>query len=45
MASRDLTASFIERRTATNRRRRSDGGALRGGTNVAPFGEFLDHSK
>ena len=39
MASRDLTATFIERRTATNRRRRSEGGA---GSNVAPFGALFE---
>lgn len=35
MASRDLTSAFIERRSATNRRRRSSGGTP---SKVAPFG-------
>mmetsp|Transcript_3256 Transcript_3256/g.7215 ORF Transcript_3256/g.7215 Transcript_3256/m.7215 type:complete len:319 (-) Transcript_3256:5131-6087(-) len=35
MASRDLTSAFIERRSATNRRRKSSGGSL---SKVAPFG-------
>eukprot|EP00581_Thalassiosira_minuscula_P016762 CAMPEP_0183731070 /NCGR_PEP_ID=MMETSP0737-20130205/34326_1 /TAXON_ID=385413 /ORGANISM="Thalassiosira miniscula, Strain CCMP1093" /LENGTH=319 /DNA_ID=CAMNT_0025963713 /DNA_START=1 /DNA_END=960 /DNA_ORIENTATION=+ len=36
MASRDLTSAFIERRTATNRRRRTSGGPA--SSKVAPFG-------
>mmetsp|Transcript_26408 Transcript_26408/g.48552 ORF Transcript_26408/g.48552 Transcript_26408/m.48552 type:complete len:323 (+) Transcript_26408:78-1046(+) len=36
MASRDLTSAFIERRTATNRRRRSSGGIP--SSKVTPFG-------
>jgi hypothetical protein len=40
MASRDLTAAFIERRTAAHLRRR--GGEYTGGSSrMKPFGEFL----
>ena len=38
MASRDLTAAFIERRNAANIRRRSSDNA--GGSRMKPFGEY-----
>lgn len=37
MASRDLTAAFIERRTAANIRRRTGDGMV--GSRIKPFGE------
>ena len=40
MASRDLTAAFIERRNAANIRRRSSDNA--GGSRMKPFGKFCD---
>ena len=39
MASRDLTSTFIERRSVTNRRRRASGGTT-SSSNVAPFGKY-----
>jgi len=39
MASRDLTSAFIERRTATNRRRKSSGPSSP--SKLKPFGEWI----
>jgi hypothetical protein len=39
MASRDLTSAFIERRTASNRRRKSSGPSSP--SKIKPFGELL----
>ena len=39
MASRDLTAAFIERRTAANIRRRT-GDVGNGGSRIKPFGMY-----
>ena len=44
MASRDLTAAFNERRTASNLRRRSGDGVVAGGARMKPFGKKLINS-
>jgi hypothetical protein len=41
MASRDLTAAFIERRTAAHLRRRGSEYAVGGSGRMKPFGMFV----